>query len=76
LSYPLFLLHWPLGALAAGLLGLKQGLTLFLLGGALAFSVAILVLWFIEDPLVRLREAIRKAEPEPSLEESVPAISD
>jgi peptidoglycan/LPS O-acetylase OafA/YrhL len=76
LSYPLFLLHWPLGALAAGMLGLKQGPALLLLGGALSFSVAILVLWFVEDPLVRLRETVRRAAPEPAMGESVPVVSD
>ncbi len=76
LSYPLFLLHWPLGALAAGLLDLKPGFALLLLGGALSFCVAILVLWFVEDPLVRLRAAVRNAAPSPAIDEGMPAISD
>ncbi|HEX4303122.1 MAG TPA: acyltransferase [Rhizomicrobium sp.] len=74
LSYPLFLLHWPLGALAAGITGLKPGVMLLALGGALSFCVAILVLWFVEDPLVRLRRTVRDAAP--VMGEGMPAISD
>jgi peptidoglycan/LPS O-acetylase OafA/YrhL len=76
LSYPLFLLHWPLGGLAIGLGGLHQGLMLLLVAGTLSLAASALVLRFIEDPLVRLRSAIRKAEPVQALAEPMPAISD
>ena len=77
LSYPLFLLHWPLGGFVIGLGGLHQGLTLLAVAGSLSLAAAALVLRFIEDPLVRIRSAIRKAEPVPAaLGEPMPAISD
>ena len=77
LSYPLFLLHWPLGGLAIGLGGLHQSLMLLVVAGALSLGASLLVLRFIEDPLVRLRSAIRRPHgSEPALAETMPAISD
>lgn len=74
LSYPLFLLHWPLGALTTHLAGIWQGPKLFLLGGGLSLLASLAVLRFVEDPLVRVRASIRRRAPEPVL---VPqAISD
>ena len=74
LSYPLFLVHWPLGAVVASTFGLEQGWVLFVLAGALSLAVSVLVLWCIEEPLMRVRAHIRR--PAPMLAEPVPAISD
>ncbi|MEJ1968876.1 MAG: acyltransferase [Rhizomicrobium sp.] len=76
LSYPLFLLHWPLGALVASAAGLAQGWALFALAGALSVAVAVVVLWCIEEPLVRLRAQIRSSRPDREFGESMQAISD
>ena len=76
LSYPLFLLHWPLGALAIRIAGVGQGLELLAIAGALSLLASLAVLKFVEDPLVRVRATIRKAEPEPMMPDAMPAISD
>lgn len=74
LSYPLFLLHWPLGALAMGLTGFAPSAALLLLTFALSLAAAALVLWGVEEPLVRLRAAIRRPASGATL--AMPAISD
>ena len=76
LSYPLFLLHWPLGALAIRVAGVGQSLELLAVAGALSLLASLAVLKFVEDPLVRLRAAVRKAEPEPMMTDAMQAISD
>jgi peptidoglycan/LPS O-acetylase OafA/YrhL len=76
ISYPLFLLHWPLGALAIRIAGIGQGPMLFLFAGSLSLLASLFVLRFIEDPLVSVRATIRRAQPVPVVAESVPVISD
>ncbi|MEJ0044126.1 MAG: acyltransferase [Rhizomicrobium sp.] len=76
LSYPLFLLHWPLGALAIRIAGVGQSLELLLIAGALSLLASFAVLKFVEDPLVRVRATIRKSRPESVLAEPMQAISD
>ena len=76
LSYPLFLLHWPLGALAIRIAGVGQSLNLLLLAGALSLLASMAVLKFVEDPLLRVRATIRTARPAPMRADEVPAISD
>ena len=76
LSYPLFLVHWPLGAVMVSLFGWEQGWRLTLVAGAASFAVAVLVLWGIEEPLMRVRSRIRRAEPMSTPLEPMPAISD
>jgi peptidoglycan/LPS O-acetylase OafA/YrhL len=77
ISYPLFLLHWPLGALVWSVSGLEPGPALWVTSGigTVALSVAVLVL--IEDPIGRLRARIRHAAPAiaPS-RETMPAVVD
>ncbi|MEI9991500.1 MAG: acyltransferase [Rhizomicrobium sp.] len=76
LSYPLFLLHWPLGALAIRIAGVGQSLELLLIAGVLSLLASLAVLRFVEDPLVRVRATIRKPRPEAALGEAMSAISD
>jgi peptidoglycan/LPS O-acetylase OafA/YrhL len=76
LSYPLFLLHWPIGGLAIGLAGIPPSPELLLVAGAASLLTSVLVLRFIEDPLMRLRATIRKAQPQAPLAEPMQAISD
>lgn len=73
LSYPLFLVHWPVGAVIANVFGWGQGWPMTIIGGALSFAVAVLILWCVEEPLMRVRSQIRRPAP---LLEPVPAISD
>ena len=75
LSYPLFLVHWPLGAVIASVFGWEQGWPMAVVGGVLSLAIALLVLWLIEDPLMRVRAQIRRTGPAPLLE-PMPAISD
>ncbi|MEI9997220.1 MAG: acyltransferase [Rhizomicrobium sp.] len=76
LSYPLFLLHWPLGAFAIALTGWHQSPRLALVAGAMSLAVSLLVLRFIEDPLVRVRASIRRPQPEPIPAEAASGIGD
>ena len=76
LSYPLFLLHWPLGALAIRIAGVGQSLELLAVAGTLSLLASIAVLKFVEDPLVRVRATIRKPEREPVMVDAMQAISD
>jgi peptidoglycan/LPS O-acetylase OafA/YrhL len=59
LAYPVFLLHWPLGALTWKLLRVGWGWHLFALGGAATLAAATLVVIFFEMPIEKLRAAIR-----------------
>jgi peptidoglycan/LPS O-acetylase OafA/YrhL len=59
LSYPIFLLHWPLGALVWGTTGIGFGWRLFGRGGGFTLSVAALVVVLFEMPIEKLRTAIR-----------------
>ena len=76
LSYPLFLLHWPLGALAIQISGVGQSLELLAIAGMLSLLASIAVPKFVEDPLVRVRATIRKADSEPMMADAMQAISD
>jgi len=76
LSYPLFLLHWPLGALAIRIAGVGQSLELLAIAGGLSLLASIAVLKFVEDPLVRVRAAIRRPDPRPAPSDAMQAISD
>ena len=60
LSYPLFLVHWPIGAVIAGAFGWEQGWPLAIVAGAASLAVTVLVLWGVEEPLMRVRSSIRQ----------------
>jgi peptidoglycan/LPS O-acetylase OafA/YrhL len=75
LSYPLFLLHWPIGAVTMRLFGWQPGWPMTIVTGGLTLAVATLVLWFIEEPLLRIRARIRRDGPAPLIE-SLTAVSD
>jgi peptidoglycan/LPS O-acetylase OafA/YrhL len=60
LSYPVFLLHWPLGALVWNITGVAPGWGLLGLCLALTLPVAALILIGFEMPLDGLRAWIRK----------------
>jgi peptidoglycan/LPS O-acetylase OafA/YrhL len=77
ISYPLFLLHWPLGALVWNVTGLAPGLALWLISGAATAVVSLAVLTLVEDPLSRLRARIRKSSSASAYAaEPVPAVID
>ncbi len=63
LSYPLFLLHWPLGALVFSMTGIAPGLLLWVVSGAVTLLVSGAILLLIEEPIGRLRSNIRNSEP-------------
>jgi peptidoglycan/LPS O-acetylase OafA/YrhL len=68
LSYPLFLVHWPLGAVMVGALGWEQGWPLTVAAGAASLTAAVLVLFCIEEPLMRVRAQIRRVRQAPLME--------
>jgi peptidoglycan/LPS O-acetylase OafA/YrhL len=74
LSYPLFLLHWPLGALVWSVSGLAPGLALWLTSGIATLALSIAVLVLIEDPIGRLRSRIRRGVSATS--HQIPAVVD
>ena len=60
LAYPVFLLHWPLGALTWKLTGIAPGWLLFALGGSATLVTSALVLVAFEAPLETVRARIRR----------------
>jgi peptidoglycan/LPS O-acetylase OafA/YrhL len=77
ISYPLFLLHWPLGALVWSVSGLEPGPALWLTSGIATAAISVAVLVFVEDPIGRLRSRIRHTAPATmSSRQSMPAVID
>ncbi|KPB02533.1 hypothetical protein SU32_01915 [Ahrensia marina] len=60
LSYPLFLLHWPVGVFVSGLTGLeKNSAAFFIFAMPASLSASVLAVYFLERPLEAHREKIR-----------------
>jgi peptidoglycan/LPS O-acetylase OafA/YrhL len=59
LSYPIFLLHWPVAALVWHATGIVFGWRLLAAGGGVTVLIAALVVLLFEMPVERLRAAIR-----------------
>lgn len=76
LSYPLFLLHWPSGALVAGATGLEQGWPLFVSAGALSVLASAAIVRWVETPLAQLRMQICRASTLRGMPDGVSAIGD
>jgi len=75
ISYPLFLLHWPLAALVWSVTGFAPSPALWLTAGAASAMVSIAVLVVVEDPLNWLRVRIRHRTAMPAASR-VPAVID
>ncbi|HEY9880472.1 MAG TPA: acyltransferase [Leptolyngbyaceae cyanobacterium] len=61
LSYPLYLLHWPVSVVIGHLLGLGKGYPLFWLSVPVALAVSWLVVRCVEAPVERLRGRVKPA---------------
>jgi peptidoglycan/LPS O-acetylase OafA/YrhL len=64
LSYPIFLLHWPVGGLVLNMLGLPRGAqdgTLFVVTLAISIIIGLGIIYWVERPLKRFRSALRRA---------------
>lgn len=60
LSYPLFLIHWQMGALVAAITDLeKNSLLFFVLATSLSLLASVILVQFLERPLERYRAKIR-----------------
>jgi peptidoglycan/LPS O-acetylase OafA/YrhL len=59
LSYPIFLLHWPVGAMVWSMTGIVFGWRLLALSGGTTIAIAALVVVLFEMPIERLRAGIR-----------------
>jgi peptidoglycan/LPS O-acetylase OafA/YrhL len=63
LSYPVFLLHWPLGAMVNSVTGIGQGWLLWSITAVITIALSGAILLFVEDPIAKLRASIRRASP-------------
>ncbi len=60
ISYPLFIIHWPVAVMVSGITGLeKNSLGFLLLAGSCSLVCAAIVVWFVEHPVERLRKRFR-----------------
>ena len=65
LSYPVFLLHWPLGAMVYSVTGIGQVWLLWCITAVITIVISGAILLLVEDPIAKLRANIRR--PTPSL---------
>jgi peptidoglycan/LPS O-acetylase OafA/YrhL len=62
LSYPVFLLHYAAGTVAAALTGLRTGYLLLAVTTPIVILASLAVYLAVERPIERLRKAIRERE--------------
>jgi peptidoglycan/LPS O-acetylase OafA/YrhL len=64
LSYPIFLLHWPLGALVWNVTGIGQNYAALGITAVLTIGLAAVVVIAFERPLEKLRASVRQRDPQ------------
>ena len=64
MSYPLFLVHWPIAVAVTAITGLEKNSAAFLLvAGTVSVIAAAILVVTLENPIAKLRQRVRAKNP-------------